>query len=127
MCLSCDDTDFYVQNLYLVSLGTIIGHSCCTALAVIGGRYISTKISPKHGTLHLCIQPFLCLTQSIVTLGGAFLFLSFGFIYLYTAIYMADDADPELSSLSFSLSSVDSLPIPAVDVDAVPAVVPVAR
>lgn len=37
------------QNVYLVTLGTIVGHSCCTALAVIGGRYISTKISVKHG------------------------------------------------------------------------------
>lgn len=41
------------QNLYLVSIGTIIGHSCCTALAVIAGRYIATKISPKHGTFLL--------------------------------------------------------------------------
>lgn len=27
-----------------------MGHGCCTALAVIGGRYVSTKISVKHGT-----------------------------------------------------------------------------
>lgn len=40
----------HYQNVYLVTLGTIVGHSCCTALAVIGGRYISTKISVKHGT-----------------------------------------------------------------------------
>jgi putative Ca2+/H+ antiporter (TMEM165/GDT1 family) len=40
----------------------------CTALAVIGGRYVSTKISVKH-----------------VTLGGAALFLLFGIIYLYEA------------------------------------------
>ncbi|EIM91183.1 UPF0016-domain-containing protein [Stereum hirsutum FP-91666 SS1] len=87
------------HNLYLVSIGTIIGHSCCTALAVIGGRYVSTKISPKH-----------------VTLGGAFLFLSFGFIYLYTAIYMT----PELESDSpfSSSSSITSTPnlIPAAPV-----------
>jgi putative Ca2+/H+ antiporter (TMEM165/GDT1 family) len=35
--------------VYLVSLGTIIGHSCCTGVAVIGGRYVSTKISVKQG------------------------------------------------------------------------------
>lgn len=46
----CIAWSFVMQNLYLVSIGTIIGHSCCTALAVIGGRYVSTKISPKHGT-----------------------------------------------------------------------------
>ncbi|KAG1841817.1 hypothetical protein DFJ58DRAFT_807685 [Suillus subalutaceus] len=54
------------HNVYLVTLGTVIGHTCCTALAVMGGRYVSTKISVKH-----------------VTLGGAVLFLIFGVIYLY--------------------------------------------
>ncbi|KAF8905682.1 hypothetical protein CPB85DRAFT_1254874 [Mucidula mucida] len=58
-----------MSNVYLVSLGTIVGHSCCTAIAVIGGRYVSTKISVKH-----------------VTLGGACLFLIFGVIYLYESI-----------------------------------------
>ncbi|KAG1736632.1 uncharacterized protein EDB91DRAFT_1055532 [Suillus paluster] len=57
------------HNVYLVTLGTVIGHTCCTALAVIGGRYVSTKISVKH-----------------VTLGGAVLFLIFGVIYLYDAL-----------------------------------------
>jgi len=56
------------HNVYLVTAGTVVGHSCCTALAVIGGRYVSTKISVKH-----------------VTLGGAALFLIFGVIYLYEA------------------------------------------
>ncbi|KAJ6606591.1 hypothetical protein DFH09DRAFT_1017658 [Mycena vulgaris] len=56
------------HNVYLVTAGTVVGHSCCTALAVIGGRYVSTKISVKH-----------------VTLGGAILFLIFGVIYLYEA------------------------------------------
>ncbi|KAI5118340.1 hypothetical protein M0805_009143 [Coniferiporia weirii] len=56
------------HNVYVVSLGTIVGHTCCTALAVVGGRYVSTKISVKH-----------------VTLGGAVLFLLFGVIYLYEA------------------------------------------
>lgn len=39
------------QNVYIVTLGTVLGHACCTALAVIAGRYISTKISIKHGKL----------------------------------------------------------------------------
>lgn len=38
-----------LQNVYVVTVGTVIGHSCCTALAVIGGRWLSTKISIKHG------------------------------------------------------------------------------
>jgi len=62
------------HNVYLVTLGTIVGHSCCTALAVIGGRYVSTKISAKH-----------------VTYGGSVLFLLFGIIYLYEACYMSSD------------------------------------
>ncbi|TFY69658.1 hypothetical protein EVJ58_g310 [Rhodofomes roseus] len=61
------------HNVYLVTLGTIIGHSCCTALAVIGGRYVSTKISVKH-----------------VTLAGSALFLGFGLIYVYEAFASID-------------------------------------
>ncbi|KZT61884.1 vacuole protein [Calocera cornea HHB12733] len=56
------------HNVYIVTLGTVIGHSACTALAVLGGRYISTKISVKH-----------------ITLGGAALFVIFGIMYMYEA------------------------------------------
>jgi len=65
------------HNVYIVALGTIIGHTVCTAIAVIAGRYVSTKISAKH-----------------VTLGGAALFLCFGVIYLYEA-GQAADIDPQ--------------------------------
>ncbi|PCH32972.1 UPF0016-domain-containing protein [Wolfiporia cocos MD-104 SS10] len=69
------------HNVYLVTLGTVMGHSCCTVLAVIGGRYVSTKISVKH-----------------VTLAGSVLFLAFGIIYLYEAFLTIDtdssDFDP---------------------------------
>jgi len=61
------------HNVYIVALGTVIGHACCTALAVIGGRYVSTKISVKH-----------------VTLAGSALFLLFGLIYLYEAFIALD-------------------------------------
>lgn len=61
------------HNVYLVTLGTIVGHGCCTALAVIGGRYVSTKISVKH-----------------VTLAGSALFILFGIIYLYEAFHAMD-------------------------------------
>jgi len=57
------------HNVYLVTMGTILGHSLCTALAVIGGRYVSTKISAKH-----------------LTYGGSMLFLVFGIIYLHGAL-----------------------------------------
>lgn len=39
------------QSMFLVALGTALGHACCTALAVIGGRWVSTKISIKRGEL----------------------------------------------------------------------------
>ncbi|GJE89277.1 TMEM165/GDT1 family protein [Phanerochaete sordida] len=61
------------HNVYLVTLGTIVGHGCCTALAVVGGRYVSTKISVKH-----------------VTLAGSALFILFGIIYLYEAFHSMD-------------------------------------
>jgi len=56
------------HNVYLVSLGTVIGHGACTSLAVLGGRYLSTKISVKH-----------------VTLGGSILFLLFAILYFHEA------------------------------------------
>ncbi|KAG9311277.1 hypothetical protein JVU11DRAFT_8364 [Chiua virens] len=56
-------------NVYLVTLGTVIGHSACTGLAVIAGRWISNKVSAKH-----------------VTLAGASLFFIFGVIYLYQSL-----------------------------------------
>jgi len=34
-----------------VTLGGILGHACCTGLAVLGGRLIATKISVKSVTL----------------------------------------------------------------------------
>ncbi|KAF9043378.1 hypothetical protein BJ165DRAFT_1484584 [Panaeolus papilionaceus] len=64
------------HNVYLVTIGTVVGHGCCTALAVIGGRYVSTKISVKH-----------------VTLGGSILFLLFGIIYLYEALAMTSGVE----------------------------------
>jgi len=54
------------HSVYLVTIGTVLGHSVCTAAAVIAGRYISTKIDVKY-----------------VTLAGASLFILFGFIYTY--------------------------------------------
>ncbi|TFK17620.1 vacuole protein [Coprinopsis marcescibilis] len=62
------------HNVYVVTLGTVVGHACCTALAVIGGRYVSTKISVKP-----------------VTMGGSILFLIFGIVYLYEAYRMGSE------------------------------------
>lgn len=37
-----------VQSVPVVAFGTILGHSLCTLLAVLGGRLLSTKLSVKH-------------------------------------------------------------------------------
>lgn len=49
-----------------VIFGSIVGHAICTALAVIGGKYLATKISMKT-----------------ITLSGAAFFVVFGFVYFY--------------------------------------------
>jgi len=56
------------HNVWIVSVGTIIGHSVCTLAAVMGGRAIANRISIKN-----------------VTLGGAVLFLIFAMVYAYEA------------------------------------------
>ncbi|KAI0364926.1 UPF0016-domain-containing protein [Pilatotrama ljubarskyi] len=71
------------DNMYVVVLGTVVGHSCCTALAVMGGRYVSTKISVKH-----------------VTLAASGLFLLFGVVYLYEALLSIDPETTDFHPLS---------------------------
>ncbi|KAK0729678.1 hypothetical protein B0H67DRAFT_4694 [Lasiosphaeris hirsuta] len=58
------------QDYWWVTLGAILGHGCCTSVAVIGGRAIAGKVSLK-----------------VVTVGGAVAFLVFGVIYLFEAFY----------------------------------------
>ncbi|KAI9280795.1 hypothetical protein BY458DRAFT_500401 [Sporodiniella umbellata] len=52
------------NNVYYVTAGVVIGHALCTAVAVIGGRMLATKISVRT-----------------VTFAGAILFIVFGFFY----------------------------------------------
>ncbi|GAA5988056.1 hypothetical protein JCM10908_002047 [Rhodotorula pacifica] len=65
------------HNVWIVTMGTTLGHSVCTGGAVLGGRWISQHISIKH-----------------VTLGGAVLFLIFGVMYSYEAIYYVEEVLP---------------------------------
>jgi len=74
-------------------LGMVVGHSCCTALAVIGGRYVSMKISVKQGTYSLPLFVLFKINTLIVMFGGSILFLIFGIIYLYEAFTMTNDMD----------------------------------
>ncbi|CAH7688381.1 hypothetical protein BY996DRAFT_4541476, partial [Phakopsora pachyrhizi] len=36
------------HKIYLVIIGTVLGNVICTFLAVMGGRWLATKISVKH-------------------------------------------------------------------------------
>lgn len=65
------------HNVYLVTFGTVLGHAMCTFFAVMGGRWLATKISVKH-----------------VTFGGAALFLLFGILYLYEGCTWEDSNAP---------------------------------
>ncbi|BGP32857.1 GCR1-dependent translation factor 1 [Rhodotorula toruloides] len=62
------------HNVWVVTVGTTLGHSVCTGGAVLGGRWISQHISIKH-----------------VTLGGAVLFLIFGVMYSYEAYTFTEE------------------------------------
>ncbi|KJX98980.1 hypothetical protein TI39_contig379g00002 [Zymoseptoria brevis] len=57
------------QDYWLVTLGAIWGHACCTGLAVVGGRALAGRVSLR-----------------VVTIGGAVAFLAFGLIYLYECL-----------------------------------------
>ncbi|RSH82502.1 uncharacterized protein EHS24_007482 [Apiotrichum porosum] len=56
------------HSIPVVAFGTILGHSLCTLMAVMGGRYLSTKISVKH-----------------ISLLGACAFIVFGLLYAIEA------------------------------------------
>ncbi|KAJ3165535.1 hypothetical protein HDU88_004022 [Geranomyces variabilis] len=51
------------EDFWWVAIGSICGHSICTAVAVIGGRMVASKISVKT-----------------ITLLGGFLFICFGVV-----------------------------------------------
>lgn len=61
------------SDYWWVIVGTVIGHSICTALAVLGGRLLASKISVRQ-----------------VTLGGGMLFLVFGVLYGYELLFTAE-------------------------------------
>ncbi|KAJ2610324.1 GCR1-dependent translation factor 1 [Coemansia sp. RSA 1365] len=57
------------QNVYGVTAGTILGHTCCTGFAVIGGRLLASRISVKK-----------------VTCAGGVLFIIYAVVYGYEAL-----------------------------------------
>ncbi|KAJ1943612.1 GCR1-dependent translation factor 1 [Kickxella alabastrina] len=57
------------RNVYGVAAGTILGHTCCTGVAVVGGQLLAKRISVKK-----------------VTCAGGILFIVFSIMYGYEAI-----------------------------------------
>ncbi|KAJ2900422.1 GCR1-dependent translation factor 1 [Coemansia aciculifera] len=57
------------RNVYGVAAGTILGHTCCTGVAVVGGRLLASRISVKK-----------------VTYAGGALFIIFAVLYGYEAL-----------------------------------------
>ena len=43
-------------DFWYVTVGTVIAHGCCTALAVIGGRLLASKITVRNGTLKFSVD-----------------------------------------------------------------------
>ncbi|WVW85817.1 hypothetical protein I302_107855 [Kwoniella bestiolae CBS 10118] len=64
------------HSVPVIAFGTILGHGLCTAGAVIGGRYLSTKISVKH-----------------ISLLGSAAFIIFAFLYALEAFYYRPELD----------------------------------
>lgn len=52
------------QDYWWVTLGAVIGHGCCTGLAVIGGRAIAGKVSMKVGKLPIFVLFLLSLLET---------------------------------------------------------------
>lgn len=104
------------QNVWIVTFGTTLGHSFCTMLAVLSGRWISQHISVKHGESldGLALVQNHCLTWQlafvlIVTLGGAVLFLLFGVIYSYEGYYFDEATEGAQAAALKVASEVDVL------------------
>lgn len=56
------------SDYWSVIFGAIVGHAICTGMAVVGGKFLASKISMRT-----------------VTLGGAFSFFIFAIMYIYEA------------------------------------------
>ena len=61
----------------IVAIGTSLAHMACIMLAVMAGAIFATRISPRH-----------------LTIGGAMIFLVFGLMAVYDAIYESEPSAP---------------------------------
>lgn len=49
------------QDYWWVTLGAVLGHACCTGVAVVGGRAIAGRVSLRVGELLDTSSPFLLI------------------------------------------------------------------
>ncbi|KAJ3024072.1 hypothetical protein HKX48_007252 [Thoreauomyces humboldtii] len=70
------------EDFWWVSVGSLAGHSICTAVAVIGGRLLASRISVRT-----------------ITLAGAILFIIFGVVALKEAMGLHSVSDPGPSTM----------------------------
>lgn len=82
------------QSIPVIAFGTILGHGVCTAGAVMGGRWLSTKISVKHSEprpIHMYQNHQLTRSVSLI---GAAAFVIFALLYAVEAYSTPWDARP---------------------------------
>ncbi|EEB08925.1 hypothetical protein SJAG_04096 [Schizosaccharomyces japonicus yFS275] len=58
------------DNFMMVLLGSLVGHACCTGLAVVSGKLVASKVSPR-----------------VLMLFGGALFVLFGLVYMYNGVF----------------------------------------
>lgn len=88
----------YLQNVYGVILGGVLGHSVCTGVAVLGGRMIAQKISVRTGKIvNFHFKFFNAIYFILVTIIGGVVFLVFALSALFFDPNMGDE-DPSKSA-----------------------------
>ena len=66
------------SDYFMVIIGGILGHAACSGIAVIGGKYLASKISVRT-----------------ILMGGTIAFYIFSLTYFYSAYYYNEEAEVE--------------------------------
>ncbi len=66
------------SDYVMVIIGGILGHAACCAIAVIGGKYLASKVSVRT-----------------ILMGGTIAFYVFSLTYFYSAYYYDEEAEVE--------------------------------
>ncbi|KAF6012176.1 hypothetical protein HII13_001749 [Brettanomyces bruxellensis] len=66
------------SDYFMVIIGGILGHAACSGIAVVGGKYLASKISVRT-----------------ILMGGTIAFYIFSLTYFYSAYYFNEEAEVE--------------------------------